>query len=113
MITKRDICLIHSTVFVNRVARELGTGVGKIVCSFDETVGSAGVTVLSKMGNPLLERFNTVMRRYLEAGFPKKIWSEEKHRKSLRGGWRIVPSPGEDYFAFSISHIIPAFMILV
>jgi len=70
------------------------------------------VTVLFKKGNPLLERFNILMRRYLEAGFQEKIWSEEKHRTSLRGGWRFVPSPGDEYFAFCISHLIPAFMIL-
>jgi len=114
MITKRDISIIYSEKFVNLVARELGTeGVGKIVCSFDETVGSAGLTVLFKKGNPLLERFNILMRRYLEAGLPERIWSEDKHRKSLRGGWRFVPSPGDEYFAFTISHLIPAFVILI
>jgi len=114
MITKRDICIIHTTSNVNYVARELGTeGVGKIVCSFDEAVGSAGVSLLFKKGNPLLERFNILMRRYLEAGFPERIRNEEKHRTSLKGGWKYVPSPGDDYFAFSISHLIPAFMLLI
>jgi len=114
MITKRDISTIQTENFVNYVTRELGTeGIGKIVCSFDETVCSAGVTVLLKKGNPLLERFNILMRRYLEAGFQERIWSDEKHRASLRGRWRFVPSPGDEYFAFSVSQLIPAFMILI
>jgi len=53
------------------------------------------------------------MRRYLEAGFPERIWSEEKHRTSMRGRWKFVPSPGDEYFAFTISHLIPAFVILI
>jgi len=63
MITKRDISIINTPSYVNYNAKELGTeGVGKIVCTFVETVGSAGVTVLFKKGNPLLERFNIIMR---------------------------------------------------
>jgi len=114
MITKRDISIIHIPSSVNYIARKLGIeGVGKVVCSFDENISSVGVTVLFKKGNPLLERFNILMRRYLEAGFPERIWSEEKHRASLRGRWRFVPAPGDEFFAFSISHLIPAFMILI
>jgi len=114
MITKRDICVIHIAKTVNYVARELGTeGVGKVVCSFEETVGSAGVTVLFKKGNPLIARFNILMRRYLEAGFPERFWREVKHRTSLKGGWRYVKAAGDEFFAFSISHLIPAFMILM
>jgi len=114
MITKRDISLIQTEHYVKYIATELGTdGFGKIVCSFDEAVFSAGVTVVFKKGNPLLERFNILMRRYLEAGFAERFWSEEKHRLSLKGGWRFVPAPGDEYFAFTLSHLIPAFMILV
>jgi len=114
MIKKRDIFIIHIPNSVNSIARELGIeGVGKVVCSFDENIFSAGVTVLFQKGNPLLERFNVLMRRYLEAGFPERIWSEEKHRASLRGRWRFIPSPGDEFFAFTISHLIPAFMILI
>jgi len=114
MIAKRDISLIQTETYVNYVARELETeGVGKIICCFDEAVYSAGVSVVFKKGNPLLERFNILMRRYLEAGFPERICSEEKNRTSLRGGWRFVPATGDEYFAFSISHLIPAFMILI
>ena len=114
MITKSDISIIHVPKSVNYIARELGIeGVGKKVCSFEENVFSAGVSVVFQKGNPLLERFNILMRRYLEAGFPERIWSDEKHRASLKGKWRFVPSPGDEFFAFTISHLIPAFMILI
>jgi len=49
----------------------------------------------------------------LEAGFPERICSEEKYRTSLRGGWRFVSSLGDEYFAFSISHLIPAIVIFI
>jgi len=73
MITKRDISKIQNPSYVNRVAREIGTeGVGKLVCSFEEALGTLGVIVLFKKGNPFPERFNILMRRYLEAGLPEK-----------------------------------------
>jgi len=72
MITKRDISIVHNPSYVNLVAREIGTEVvGKLVCSFDEALGTLGVIVLFKEGNPLLERFNILMRRYFEAVFRK------------------------------------------
>jgi len=71
------------------------------------------MTFLFKKGNPLLERFNILMRRYLEAGSPERICSEEKYRTSLRGGLRFVSSLGYEYFAFSISHLIPAIVIFI
>jgi len=114
MITKRDICIIHTQNYVNSISRELGTeGVLKIVCSFDEAVVSVGIILLFKKGNPLLGRFNIVIRRYLETGFREKMWREENHRNSLIGEWRFVQAAGDEYFAFSIPHLIPAFVILI
>jgi len=39
--------------------------VGKVICSLVEDFFSVGAAVLFKKGNPLLENFNIVMRRYL------------------------------------------------
>jgi len=51
------------------VARELGTvDVSKIVYFFDETIISIFGSMIFKKGNPLLDRFNILMRRYVEAG---------------------------------------------
>ena len=114
MITKRDIALPFTSGYVTRIAMEMGAeGVGKIVCCFDETLGSGYIILLFKKGNPLLESFNTLMRRYLEAGFPERCWREEQHGASLKGRSRFVEAHGGVFFAFSISHLMPAFLVLL
>jgi hypothetical protein len=113
MLTKRDISLIVTSVYINHVAREMGTdGIGKVICCFDESLGTVGTTVIFKKGNPLLELFNFLMRRYLEAGFQEMVWSEAHHRASLRGRGRFREAAGDRFFAFSISHLMPAFGVL-
>jgi hypothetical protein len=68
MITKRDIFSVMSSYFANYVARKMGTvDVCKIICSLDLVATSVSLTVLLMKGNPLLDRFNLLMRRYLEA----------------------------------------------
>jgi len=114
MITKRDIATVLPPVFANYVARELGTvDVSKIICSLYEVALSGGITVLFKKGNPLLERFNFLMRRYLEAGLLEMFWTELQHRASLRGRGRFTEAAGDMCFAFSISYLMPAFVVLL
>jgi hypothetical protein len=113
MITKKDIASLIAPLFAIYVAREMGTGdVGKVVCSLDEDLISAGVTVLFKKGNPLLDRFNILMRRYLEAGLLENQWTELQHQASLRVGGRSREAAGDMFFAFSLSHVKPAFVVL-
>ena len=114
MITQRDIATLLPSVFATYVAREMGiVDVGKIICSLDEVALSGGLTLLFKKGNPLLEKFNILMRRYLEASFREMLWTELQHRVSLRGRGRFTESPRDIFFAFSISHLMPAFVVLL
>jgi hypothetical protein len=113
MITKRDIATLSSRLFDSYVAREIGTvDVSKTICYLDETFISFGVTVLLKNGNPLLNRFKILMRRYLEAGFQERIWTELHHRASLRGGRSFRKASGNMFFPFSVSHLMPAFVVM-
>jgi hypothetical protein len=106
MITKRDIASVVAPMFASYIVREMGTvDVGKVVCPLDEDLLSAGAIVLFKKGNPLLDRFNILMRRYLEAGLLERIWTELQHRASLRSGGRFREAAGDMYFAFSVSHL--------
>jgi hypothetical protein len=114
LITKRDIATVMPQMLVSYVAREMGTvDVGKIICSLDEVIMSGGLTVLFKKGNPLLDRFNVLMRRYLEAGLLEKLWTELQHQATLRGGGRFREAAGDMFFAFSVSHLMPAFVVLL
>jgi hypothetical protein len=114
MITKRDIASFIAPFFATYVARDLGTvDVGKLICFLDEAVISTGVTVLFKKGNVLVDRFNILMRRYLEAGLLERLWTELQHRAALRGGGRFRKAGSDMFFAFSVSHLMPAFVVLI
>jgi hypothetical protein len=114
MRTKRDIALVYTQFLATYEARELGTvDVDKIICCLNGDVISGGVTVLFRKGNPFLDRFNILMRRYLEAGLHEMLWTELQHRASLKGGDRLRDADGEKFFPFSISHLKPAFVVLL
>jgi hypothetical protein len=114
MITQRDVAAVLLPVFATYVAREMGTvDVGKIICSLDQVAISGGITILFKKGNPLLGRFNILMRHFLEAGFQERLWTELQHRAALRGGQSFRESPGDMFFVFSVSHLMPAFVVLL
>jgi hypothetical protein len=85
----------------------------KIICPLDETIISAGVTILFKKGNPLLDRFNILMRRCLESGLLEGLWTELQHRTYLEGGGRFRKAAGDVFFPFSVSHLKPAFVVLL
>jgi len=114
LITQRDVASFMPAIYAAFVARELGfVDVNKVVCSLDEDLYSLGLTVLFKKGNPLLDRFNILMRRYLEGGLLERLWREQQHRASLRSGGGFGESAGGKFFVFSVSHLMPAFMVLL
>jgi hypothetical protein len=114
MITKRDIAMVNSPVYATYVAREMGTvDVDKVICSLDESFIAAGISVLFKKGNPLLDRFNILMRRYLEAGLLERVWTELQHRASLKGGGGFREDADDMFFVFSVSHLMPEFLALI
>jgi len=114
MITKRDIASFLPPVFATYVVREMGTvDVGKVICSLDLVAIFGGLTVLFKKGSPLLDRFNILMKRYLEAGLLEMLWTEQQHQASLQGGGRFTETACDMFFAFSVCHLMPAFVVLL
>jgi hypothetical protein len=114
MITKRDIATIVPSFLVAYIARELGTvDVDKVVCSLDETIFSPSITVRFKRGNAIVESFNVLMRRYLEAGLMERQWRELQHRAALKGADRFGQAAGDMFLAFSVSQLKPAFVVLL
>jgi hypothetical protein len=113
LLTKGDIAFGFPPLFADYIARELGiVDVGKVICPLDHLGIYGGLTIVFKKGNPLLESFNILMRCYLEAGLLERLWTELQHRASLRGGGRYMETAGDMFFAFSVSHLMPAFVIL-
>ena len=114
MITERDMATPSATSYAAYRARELGiVDVGKIICPLNEAAILGSLIIIFKKGNPLLDRINILMRRYLEAGFLERLWAELQHRASLRGQERFREADGDIFFAFSLSHLVPAFVVLL
>jgi hypothetical protein len=114
MITKGDIASIVVPMYASYHASEMGIiNVNKIICPFDETIISAGVIILFKKGTPLLGRVNMLIRRYLEAGLLEIHWSELQHRAHLRSRVNSREASSEMFVTFTVSHLMPAFVVLV
>jgi hypothetical protein len=114
MITKRDVASFMDPALAHYFAMKMGTvDVIKIICSLDENSISAGIPVLFKKGNPLLDRFKILMRMYLEAGLMESLWTELQHRASLRAEGEFREAAGDVFFAFSVSHLKSAFVVLL
>jgi len=112
--TKRDIAIIAGPIWATYIAKDLGTvDVSKLFCPLEETLISGYMAVYFKKGNPLLDRFNILMRRYLEAGLLERLWVELQHGASLRGEVRFTEATEGMFFAFSVSHLMPAFVVLL
>jgi len=113
-ITKRDMTFPCSPIYAAYSAREMGiVDVGKTISPLDEDSVSGTIVALLRNGSPLLDRFNILMRRYLEAGLLELLWAELQHRAALIGEDRLREADGDTYFAFSVSHILPAFVVLL
>jgi hypothetical protein len=111
---KRDMVSVNGQLLFTYVAREMGViDVGKLMCTLDQYEMTVSATVGFKKGNPLLDRFNFLMRRYLEAGLMEMLWTELQHLASLRGAGRFTEAVGDKVFAFSVSHLMPAIVVLL
>jgi hypothetical protein len=114
MITKRDIASFVTSFYINYIPKEFGiVDVGKVICPLDQVALYASMSVVFKKGNPLLGSFNRLMRRYIEAGLLEMLWTDLQHRASLKGAGRLREAAGDKFFAFSLSHIKPAFVVLL
>jgi len=114
MKTKRDIAIINDPFLATYIAKDLGTvDVSKLFCPLEETLVSGYGSIYFKKGNLLLDRFNIQMRRYLEAGLLERLWSELQHLTSLRIEGRFTEATESMFFEFSVSHLMPAFVVLL
>lgn len=88
---------------------ELGTR--NKLCSLDENVFQMSYTMYVTKGSPLLDIFNKIIRRMLEAGVMQKLWEDMK--EAVRKGGLSETSTAEAYFILSLSHLQLVFYMLV
>ncbi|XP_021939952.1 uncharacterized protein LOC110839767 [Zootermopsis nevadensis] len=113
MITQHDRATMVGIVYSTYIASELGIAdPSTVICSFDENLIYVSIIMLLKKGSPFLDMFNVLIRRSLEAGLQERHWSELKHQASLRGGDRLKEESNM-FVIFSVSHLTPAFVVLI
>jgi hypothetical protein len=112
-----DTTFVATTQMTQYVATEIGKSVDKqLLCSLDEYVFSSSRVMCLSGGHPVTERFNNVIRRYIEAGLGDKYWSDLLFNLTLHNMNNSEESDcqacSDDYFVFSLSHLKVAFIAL-
>jgi hypothetical protein len=119
LITKRDITMISVPFQADFIAYKLMPNYerGKFACSIDQDIQKISFVMYLQLGSPLLDRFNTIIRRTREAGLVDHYWTMLKWEtrvksigKSTRDG-SVVHS--DSYFALSFSHMTVGCYVLV
>ncbi|KAJ9580130.1 hypothetical protein L9F63_004203 [Diploptera punctata] len=75
-----------------------------ILCTMEEEKLTISLCLYLSKGNPLLDRFNKVIRRSLEAGLGEKSRSSIMWRTNLRYLKNVTDIDDEMYFVFTLSH---------
>jgi hypothetical protein len=88
----------------------------KTLCTLDEKIMDINTVIYLRLGDPLLDRFNAVIRRCMETGIVGKYWSEFNFNISLQNMGKHKEPDCEIcdnmYFVFSLSHLKAAFVVL-
>jgi len=113
-----DITMLSPVTDVMYALSHIGmTQSRKILCTLDDGVFRLDVSMYLTKGHPLLDLFNKVIRRCIEAGLVAKYWSDVIFYVHLQH-MGTSKEPGcevcsDMYFVFSLSHLRVAFAVLV
>lgn len=118
LITKRDITMISLPFQANYIAFKLtpNSEKGNYVCSLNQDIHKMSFVMYMQLGSPLLDRFNTIIRRTHEAGLVDNYWAMLKWETRVKGmgnsthDGSVVDS--DSYFALSLSHMMVGFCVL-
>jgi hypothetical protein len=88
----------------------------KQVCFLEEDIYKMYLVMYMQIGNPLIQRANTIIRRTIEAGLVDNYWSMEKWRVRLKSAanstYDAELTDDNEYFALALSHLKIAFIVL-
>jgi hypothetical protein len=113
MLTDGDVATISAPLYAKYLSNELGYhGEMKSSCSLDENFIYGNVVALFTKGNPLLNQFNTLLRRCVEGGLGERYWAQLNHDAILRSRTKSDEDGSSMYFVFTLSHMVPAFSVL-
>jgi hypothetical protein len=110
----RDIATIFSRTCVNYVGIKNGVDErNRMICFLDDPSVSGYAAVYLPKGSLLLDRINSVLGRYLEAGMLNRYWSYLTWGEILKGSVNLGNINSEEFVPFSVSHLITAFKMIL
>jgi hypothetical protein len=110
----RDIATIFSKRCVNYVGIINGVDeINKMICFLEKPSFSLFFASYLPKGSLFLDRINSVLIRYLEAGMLNRYWSHLTWKEILKSSAKLGNISSEDYVPFSVSHLIPAFKVII
>jgi hypothetical protein len=113
MMTDGDVATISAPLYAKYLSNELGhQGEMKSPCSLDENFIYVGAVFVFAKGNPLVNQFNKILRRVLEAGIVSKYREQINQEALLRSRTNTNEDGSSMYFVFKLSHMVPAFSVL-
>jgi hypothetical protein len=114
IVTDADLCTLSASPFIQYLSNQMGIhDATKYLCALEEYMVTTGFISVFRNGSPHLNRFNTLTVQVLEAGLLDRYWTELIWNVRLRSEKRIDDDDENMYFVFSLSHISPAFFVLM
>jgi hypothetical protein len=112
-----DTTCVASTFIAQYVATQIGKRADKkLLCTLDENIFSINMVFRFTRGLRVSDRFNTVIRRCIEAGLGDKYWSDLifnlKLQNMRNSGELYCQACSSDYFVFSHTHLRVVFIAL-
>ncbi|KAJ4431199.1 hypothetical protein ANN_19796 [Periplaneta americana] len=115
MIYKRDVTSIFAEIYTNYLANRLGFGEEKkVLCTLNVKLMSSALVFLLPKGSPYLNQLNSLLRRGMEGGLLQRYCEVISFEARLESRNRKEDDERDAlYFVFSVSHLIPAFFVLL
>jgi hypothetical protein len=114
VIFDRDMATIFSRTCVSYIAIMNGFDEkSRMICFLENPSLSGNAAAYLPKGSLLLDRINSVLRRYLEAGLLNRYWSHLTWGEILKSNAKLGNTNSQDFVPFSVSHLIPAFKVIL
>ena len=113
MISDGDVALFCSVEYATYIFKELGhLGGMTSICFLEESFINMGLGAVFFRGNPWLGQLNKLVRQCQEGGLVLNYWIQLNHEVLLRSKTKSVEDGSSMYFVFTLSHMVPAFIVL-
>jgi hypothetical protein len=117
LFTESDTTFVANIFIAQYFASSIGKTADKnLLCSLDKYIFSSNSVILFRKGHPVIDSFNIVIRRCIEAGHGDKYWLDLYFNLTLQNMRKLEVSDcqacNDTYFVFSLTHLRVAFVVL-